>query len=472
MTKRAPSGVDSLDDLISGGFPKGSTILVCGGAGTGKTVFSAQFLYKGAIIHGENGVYVSFGESRETFMSFMKTFGFDFEKLEAERKFAFLEMITGKKEIHSDLTKMILEKVSDLNAERLVIDPITAISHAYEGIIDARALIHTALGKVVKELECTTLMVSEVPAGNNSIGQGIEEFVSDGVILLKRKLYNERLLREMEIVKLRGTRINYPTLTFTLDGGFHVFPPQTIFTSDLGKYEVVPHDKNYSTGIRDLDKLVGESFVKGGFNLIEVDADVAFPLERLIAPTVCNFLNQEHGAVLLPPQGLSAQACKKILEPHVDENIINENLRIVDFRVAGETLKVPTYVLPLRGAFIAEDMNRFWDAVTKLREKTQKPVLTIVGYDALEYTYGEREILKILGEDIARTRNLEDLRINIARSTTGITSHLRALANVHLKICQINGATLVYGIKPRTQIHYIETKVENNVRKIKLKPVV
>ncbi|MBS7646530.1 hypothetical protein KEJ24_01650 [Candidatus Bathyarchaeota archaeon] len=90
----------------------------------------------------------------------------------------------------------------------------------------------------------------------------------------------------------------------------------------------------------------------------------------------------------------------------------------------------------------------------------------------MEYTYGEREILKILSEDIARTRNLEDLRINIARSTTGITSHLRALANVHLKICQINGATLVYGIKPRTQIHYIETKVENNVRKIKLKPVV
>ncbi|MBS7608496.1 AAA family ATPase [Candidatus Bathyarchaeota archaeon] len=473
MDKRVTSGIEGLDDIIGGGFPKGSTILVCGNPGTGKTVFSAQFLYKGAKVHGENGVYVSFGEKREAFMSFMKAFGFNFEKLEDEGKFAFLEMITGRKEIHSDLIKMILEKINDLNAERLVIDPITAISQAYEGVIDARTLIHTVLGKVVQEAGCTTLMVSEIPVGNDSIGLGVEEFVSDGVILLKRRIYNERLLRELEIVKLRGTRINYPRLTFTLDGGIHIFPPQTIFTQDLGRYEVIPHGENYySTGISDLDKLIGGTFVKGGFNLIEVDADVAFPLERLTAPTMCNFLNQNHGVAVLPPMGLSAQTCKKIVEPHVDENVINRNLRIVDFKVAGEPVKVHPYVLPLKGAYIAEDMNRFWDTVTELRENTKKPVLTIVGYDTLEYIYGEKEALRILGEDIARIKNFEDLRVNIARPTIETINHLRALAHIHLKICQINGATLLYGVKPKTQIYNVEIKVENNVRKIRLKPIV
>ncbi|MEM2568161.1 MAG: ATPase domain-containing protein [Candidatus Bathyarchaeia archaeon] len=473
MEGRSPTGIEGLDALINGGFPKSGTILICGGPGTGKTIFSSQFLYKGAVSFDESGVYVSFGEKREAFIGFMKPFGFDFERLEANGKFAFLEMITGKKGIHSDSIKMILEKISSLNAERLVIDPITAITQAYGETIDARTLIHTILGKVLRETECTTLLVSESPIGKESIGMGIEEFVSDGVILLKRRVYNERLLREMEIVKLRGTRINYPTLTYTLDGGFHVFPPQSILTSDYGRYEIVKHGKDhYSTGIRDLDMLVSETFVNGGFNLIEVDIDVSFPLERLIAPTICNFLNQDYGVAVIPPQGLSAQTCKNIIEPHVDEPLINRNLRIVDFRVAGETVKVPPYVLPLKGTFITEDMTRFWDTVTELREDKKKPVLTIVGYDTLEYIYGARETLKILGEDVARTKNFEDVRINIARPPMETINHLGALANIHLKVCQINGAVLIYGVKPKTQLHNLEVKVENKIRKIKLKPIV
>ncbi|MEM2319170.1 MAG: ATPase domain-containing protein [Candidatus Bathyarchaeia archaeon] len=470
---RAPVGIEGFDDLIEGGFPKGSTILVCGGPGTGKTIFSAQFLYNGAKIFGESGVYVGLGEKREAFVGYMKKLGLDFESLEADGKFAFIEMVTGKKGIHSDIIKMILEKINKLNAKRLVIDPITAIMQAYEETIDARALMHTIFGKILYETQCTTLLVSEMPTGKDSMGRGIEEFVSDGVILLKRKIYNERLLREMEIVKLRGTRINNPTLTFTLDGGFHVFPPQSISASDYGKYEVVPHSRDhYSTGIRDLDRLVGETFAKGGFNLIEIDADVSFPLERLIGPTICNFLNQGHGVAVIPPQGLSAKTCKSIVEQHVDESTINRNLRIVDFRVAGETVKVPPYILPLKGATITEDMARFWDAVTELRENGEKPVLTIVGYDTLEYIYEAGKVLKILGEDIARTKNFEDLRVNIARPAIETLAHLRALAHIHLKICQVNGATLLYGVKPKTQIHNIEIKVENNIRKIKLKPIV
>jgi hypothetical protein len=316
-------------------------------------------------------------------------------------------------------------------------------------------------------------MVSEVVPGERFSGLGLEEFVADGVILLKRSFYNKRLLREIEIVKLRGTRINYPTLTFTLDSGFQVFTPLTVDTSKNGKYEIIPHGENYySTGIKDLDVLTGGTLVKGAFDLIEIDNNVAFPLERLISPTICNFLNQEHGVAIIPPQGLSAQTVKNIAAQHVNENVINKNLRIVDFRVAEEPVKVPPYVLPLRGEFIVEDMKRFWDITRELRENTKKPVLSVVGYDTLEYIYGENQTLKILGEDLSRTRNFGDIRINIARPSMETVDQLGALANLHLKICQINGAIFLYGIKPETQLHNIEVKVEDDTRKIKLKPIV
>ncbi len=474
MVERVSSGIDGLDALIEGGFPKGSVILVCGNPGTGKTILSAQFLYKGMTSHDENAIYVSFGESRKNFYEYMRGFGFDFEKLESEGRFAFLEMITGKKAVPSESIKMVLEKIYELEAKRLVIDPITAISQAYAEKIDVRTMLHTILGKLIRKTECTTLMIVEVPVGNKSIGIGLEEFVVDGVILLKRRFYDERLLRELEVIKLRGTRVLNPLLTFTLDNGFHVFPPAKpeIFET-YGKYEIIPHGKDhFSTGIGDLDRLIGKTFVKGSFELIEIEKDVAFPLERLIAPTICKFLNQDYGVAVIPPQGLSAQAIEKIIEPHVNNEVIQRKLKVADFRVSGEALKVPQYVLPLRGEFIVEDMKRFWDAITELRESTNKPVLTVVGYDTLEYIYGQKETLKILGEDIARTRNYEDLRINIVRPTVEVAEQLAALANMHLKICQINGAIFLYGIKPKTQLQNIQVKVENQTRKIKLKPLI
>jgi len=95
---RTPTGIYGLDPIIGGGFPKGSLILVAGNPGTGKTIFSAQFLYYGATEFGEKGIYVSFAESRNTFFSHMLDFGFDFEKLEREGKFKFLDMVTVKEE--------------------------------------------------------------------------------------------------------------------------------------------------------------------------------------------------------------------------------------------------------------------------------------------------------------------------------------------------------------------------------------
>ena len=102
------TGVEGLNVVLGGGFPGNSLIILAGNPGTGKTVFSAQFLYRGCVDFGENGVYVSFAESRETFFENMRGFGFDFERLEREGKFRYLDLLTIKESAVPSILNMIL----------------------------------------------------------------------------------------------------------------------------------------------------------------------------------------------------------------------------------------------------------------------------------------------------------------------------------------------------------------------------
>ena len=105
------SGLRGVDLIIGGGFKKGSLVIVAGNPGTGKTVFSAGWLYHGAEDFDESGIYVSFAESRETFYDNMKSFGYYFKKLEDEGKFQFLDLLTVRYEGVSDVFNWILDKV-------------------------------------------------------------------------------------------------------------------------------------------------------------------------------------------------------------------------------------------------------------------------------------------------------------------------------------------------------------------------
>ena len=184
--ERVPTGIDGLDAVVEGGFPKGSLILVAGNPGTGKTVFSAQFLYRGAVDHGENGVYVSFAEDKKSFIDYMRRFGMDFERLEKEGKIRILDLITVTEKTVSDVLNKIVEEVLSLKAKRLVIDSFSAMAQAFKEKIEVRVILHTILGKIVRAAGCTTILVLEIPHGEERIGFGIEEFVADGIIILKR----------------------------------------------------------------------------------------------------------------------------------------------------------------------------------------------------------------------------------------------------------------------------------------------
>ncbi len=207
FSDRASTGIVGLDDMIEGGFPRGSLILLAGSPGSGKTIASAHFLYHGAKNLDENGVYVSFAERKKFFFDNMEKFDLDFETLEKQGRFKFLDMMTTGEGAMSSTLNVILEEVLAVNATRLVIDSFTAMAQAFKKKIDARIILHM-LDKLMHQTNCTTLLLVELPIGAKTIGLGFEEFVADGIILFETLNKKEGVRKRAVILKMRGTNHN------------------------------------------------------------------------------------------------------------------------------------------------------------------------------------------------------------------------------------------------------------------------
>ncbi|MEM2859817.1 MAG: ATPase domain-containing protein [Candidatus Bathyarchaeia archaeon] len=468
---RVSTGNMVLDSVLDGGFPAGSLVAVTGPPGSGKTIFAASWIYNGVEKLGCNGLYVSFVEGRRSFIENMRGLGLDFERLERSGRFRFLEMVTVREIGIPAVFEQIIREISDVKASMLVIDSFSAISQVIEKPYDTRILVHTVLSKIVREMGCTTMIIIEKMTAEETYEP--TEFLSDFIIHLYRTEVDGALLRCLRILKARGTEIQQPRLAFTLEGGFKVFRPLIMggLPEPIKKFEVIPHGKDYySSGIRDLDRIMGVMFRSGCYNLLEFEGDVTLPPERLFRVTASNALNQGGCVIILPPQGLSALTVRRSLEPFVYEDALKHNLKIVDFK-ATAVERIEPYVILFEGRSLREDMLCFWNAASDFRMKRGRPVLTIVGFDTLEYVYGEDEVLKILGEDLAKTRNLGDVRLNIIRPECSVANHLRSLASAHIVVREICGAIFLQGIKPRTPLLNVEVCTDEEGTEVKLTPI-
>lgn len=224
LENRVATGITGLDSMIEGGFPKGSLILLAGSPGSGKTIASAHFLYHGARNLNEKGIYLSFAEKREFFIENMKKFGFDFETLESEGKFKFLDLLTTREDTVSSTITMLSREVLELDARRLVIDSFTAMAQAFNRRIDARIILHM-IEKLMSRSNCTTLLLVELPTGTRTIGLGFEEFVADGVLLFETVDEREGIRKRAVIRKMRGTNhsLSYSHIVIS-DHGISLMP--------------------------------------------------------------------------------------------------------------------------------------------------------------------------------------------------------------------------------------------------------
>jgi len=213
------SGVTGLDELIEGGFLRGDTILLAGGTGSGKTIFSSQFIYNGAIRYGERGVYVTLEEDRPSFLRNMSRFGFDFEDLERKGGVSVLDPQTiGGVGIDVNL-QYILAKAEELGAKRIVIDSLSAFLSACEEKLEYRSAMHL-MYDLLKGRGYTTIMTVSIPTGTQTLGLGIEEFMTDSVLQLENVVEDYELKTRFLIRKMRGTEHSkrYHRVIFSNDG--------------------------------------------------------------------------------------------------------------------------------------------------------------------------------------------------------------------------------------------------------------
>jgi len=473
---RVSTGVSGLDEVIGGGCPLGSLIILAGNPGTGKTIFSATFLYNGIVNYSEKGVYVSFAENGETFLSNMLSLGFNFEELEKRNMFRFLDLVTAREEAAPAIMETVLREVSEFGAKRLVIDSFSAMAQAFKDTHETRILLHTILSRATRLLDCTTILVVEVPYGENRMGLGIEEFIADGIILLRRSEFEGgRFLREMEILKMRGTPTPEARLVFTLKDGFKAFLPfKPKPIEKPSRFQPQPDTKEiFSTGSPDLDKMLEGGYPRGLTALIEIDEHIStLQYHLVVAPTAWNFGAQGKGVIILPSAGVDHNVLRlRAEEAGFTRDEINRLLRVCV--KASPELKPEPYVVAFRGESLQEDYAKYLEVEKDLRDRTGQPILHITGVDVIADIYGVKETVTAIKSYVTRMRETGDLSILLLKpGYPELVKILAATADTHLKITRTYGSVLVHGIKPRTSLYVLEMDSSKGHPMPKLTPII
>jgi KaiC/GvpD/RAD55 family RecA-like ATPase len=256
---KVETGIPGFDNMLQGGFPKGRMILVMGGPGTGKTIFASQFLYYGAAKQDEKTVYISLDENKPHFFEEMFTFGWDFQKLERERKFTFIDAsgirripektkaektkvekadITGKELARATLINNIftifdgtrstsIERfIGDLGAQRVVLDSISGLLFRFPKSWEKRQSILDIM-EALDNVGATCLITSEAISIGEERQVQPEEYLCHGAIVLQTLGTGDRAVR---ILKMRGTEVDSVPRPYRIgEAGIEVHSDKNIY---------------------------------------------------------------------------------------------------------------------------------------------------------------------------------------------------------------------------------------------------
>ncbi len=266
---KARTGIDGFDDLTLGGLPRGRPTLVCGSAGCGKTLFASTFLINGARNEDEPGIFVTFEERPVDIVDNVASLGFGLDDLIARKKIHIEHIAINPAELAEvgdyDLEALFLRlelAAGEIGARRIVLDTIESLFSAFQNPAILRAEIRR-LFDWLKEKGLTAVITGERGDGTLT-RQGLEEYVSDCVILLDHRVNSQVSTRRLRIVKYRGTAHGTNEYPFLIgEDGVSVLP-----VSSLGLSHKV-NDEQLSTGIADLDAmLTGGGFHRGSSILL------------------------------------------------------------------------------------------------------------------------------------------------------------------------------------------------------------
>ncbi|HZG49351.1 MAG TPA: circadian clock protein KaiC [Thermoleophilaceae bacterium] len=266
--KKSPSGILGLDEVTEGGLPRGRPTLVCGPAGCGKTLLSLEFLVRGITEYGENGVFLAFEETRADLIANVASLGFDLAKLEAEGRLALDHVEIEPSEIEQsgawDLGGLFIRlgaSIDEVGAKRIVIDTIENLFGAFQDSQTLRSELRR-LFRWLKDRGVTAIITGERGEGTLT-RHGIEEYVSDCVIVLDHRVDQETSTRRLRVLKYRGSMHGTNEYPFLIGKtGVSVVP-----ITSLG----LEHDasgETLSMGVDRLDEMLGGTGVLRGSSIL------------------------------------------------------------------------------------------------------------------------------------------------------------------------------------------------------------
>jgi len=273
---KTPTGVDGLDEITDGGFPQGRPTLICGGAGCGKTLLSMQFLIKGITEHNEPGVFMSFEEPSDDLTLNVKSLGFDLEQLKKDKKLVVDHVRVERSEIEEageyDLDGLFIRlghAIDSIKATRVVLDTIESL---FAGL-DNQAILRAELRRLFHWLKTkgVTAIITGERGEATLTRQGLEEYVSDCVIVLDHRVIEQVSTRRLRIVKYRGSTHGTNEYPFLIDeDGISVLPITSLKLDNEVSSDII------STGVPGLNEMFhGGGFYRGSNILVSGTAGTA-----------------------------------------------------------------------------------------------------------------------------------------------------------------------------------------------------
>src|SRR5436309_359363 len=269
LLPKAKTGIAGLDEVTGGGLPRGRPTLVCGGPGCGKTLLAMEFLVRGATQFGEPGVFMAFEETEAELAQNVRSLGFDLDDL-VERKLLMLDHVrvergeieeTGEFDLEGLFIRLGLA-IDTVGAKRVVLDTIESL---FAGLSNA-AVLRAELRRLfrwLKDKGVTAVITGERGDGQLT-RQGLEEYVSDCVILLDHRVTDQLSTRRLRVVKYRGTVHGTNEYPFVIDEqGISVLP-----ITSLGLIHGASSER-VSTGVAGLDAMLGgQGYYRGSSVLV------------------------------------------------------------------------------------------------------------------------------------------------------------------------------------------------------------
>ena len=325
---KCPTGIKGFDEITEGGLPKNRTTLVSGNAGSGKTLFGIDFLIKGATDYNEPGVLMSFEETEDELFKNVASLNMDLPGLVSRKKIVLENVVLDRKDIQETdfnlegIFVRLEEAIDSIGAKRVVLDSLESL---FAGITDLGILRLEIkrLFRWLKEKKVTAIVTGEQGKEGSYTRHGLEEYISDCIILLDNRVRDEMATRRVRVIKYRGSRHGTSEYPFVIDDeGLSVIPITSAGLDQPGTA------KKVSTGIPSLDKLFKgrPGYIRGSTILVSGTAGSgktsfagAFALESCKRGERCLYFSYEESSGQLVQNLLSIGID---LEPWIEKGLL------------------------------------------------------------------------------------------------------------------------------------------------------